>query len=243
MAVVVYWIVPPIPQWPEYHDFADRRAWLGVPRFADAASNLPFTLIGLAGLNWLRRYAGHALLDPHERTPWLAFFLGLVILGPASAYYHLEPDNMGLMLDRLAMSLVFMGWFAVHLGERLSSRLGHLVLPWLLVLGAGAVLYWYLSEQAGQGDLRLWGYVQFWPVALVLLLLWRSPPRYSRSADILYVYGCYGMALAVEWWDRAIFETTGGLVSGHTLKHLLAALGAYIAYRMLRLRQPVVARE
>jgi len=240
VALAVALFVPPIAQWPEYHDFADRRAWLGIPRFADVVSNLPFTLVGAMGLVWLARHGDRALLDPREQAAWRAFFGGLVVLGPASAYYHLGPNNFGLMLDRLAMSVVFMAWLAVQLGERLGPRLGLRALPWLQALGAGAVLYWYGSELAGRGDLRAWGYVQFWPVLLVLWLVWRAPPRYSRGADIPLVYACYAVALLVEWLDHEIYATTAELVSGHTLKHLAAALGAYLAYRMLRLRRPLI---
>jgi hypothetical protein len=45
--------VPPLPQWPEYHDFADRRAWLGVPNFSDFACNTLFTLVGPSGVHRL----------------------------------------------------------------------------------------------------------------------------------------------------------------------------------------------
>ncbi len=37
----------PIPQPLSYHNFADQRAWLGIPNFGDVASNLPFALVGL----------------------------------------------------------------------------------------------------------------------------------------------------------------------------------------------------
>ncbi len=237
VAIAVAALVPPVPQWQDYHHFADRRAWLGIPNTLDVASNAPLTLVGLLGLARLRTQGGRLFLDPHERRAWSVFFLGLVLLGPASAWYHLAPDNAGLMWDRLAMSVVFMAWLSIHLGERLGVGLARLALPWLLLLGAGAVLYWYGSEQAGRGDLRAWGYVQFWPVLLILLLIWRTTPRYTRTRDVLVVYAFYAAALLAEWLDRPTLEVTG-LISGHTLKHVLAALGAGWAYRWLMLRQP-----
>lgn len=239
-AAAVALLVPPVAQWPEYHDFADRRAWLGIPNFADVVSNLLFTLVGLMGLRRLARDRGRLFLDPREAVPWSVFFLGLVILGPASAWYHLAPDNAGLMVDRLAMSVVFMAWLAIHLSERLAPRLGLLALPWLLALGAWAVLYWYGSELAGRGDLRPWGFVQFWPVLLILFLIWRTPPRYSRGADVPAVFAFYAAALLAEWLDRPVLEWTG-LISGHTLKHGLAALGAYWACRWLVRRQALAS--
>jgi hypothetical protein len=235
--------VPPVPQWPEYHDFADRRAWLGLRNGLDVASNALFTLVGLAGLQRLlatRRRP--VLLDPRERWPWLVFFLALVLLGPASAYYHLAPDNARLFWDRQAMSAVFMAWLAVQLAERVGPRAGVLALPALLATGAGAALYWILSEAAGAGDLRAWGLVHFYPMLLIPLLLGLFPARYTRAGDVLAVLGLYGLALAAEWLDRPLFELTG-LISGHTLKHLLAALAAAWALRMLVARRAIASFE
>lgn len=237
VAIGVAVFVPPIAQWPEYHDFADRRAWLGVANFADVVSNLPFTLVGLAGLAYLARRA--VFVDARERWPWAVFFAGLVLLGPASAWYHLAPANDTLVVDRLAMGVVFMGWLAVHLAERFGVGLALRALPVLLTLAFASVLYWYASELAGEGDLRAWGYVQFWPVLLVFWLLARTPAPYSGTSAVPVVYACYALALLVEWLDRPIFEATMQAVSGHTLKHLIAAFGTYWALRWLARRRPI----
>lgn len=237
-AVAVAIALPPIAQWPEYHDFADRRAWLGLPRFGDVVSNLPFSLVGLAGFAWLLGHGPRAFVQPAERWPWGVFFAGLVLLGPASAYYHLDPDNFGLMIDRLAMGVVFMGWLAVHLAERLGVGLALRAMPWLILLALSSVLYWYASELAGRGDLRAWGYVQFWPVLLVLWLMWRSPARYTGTTAVLAVYAGYALALLAEWLDRPIFVATG-ILSGHTLKHLIAAAGAACALVWLMRRRAI----
>jgi hypothetical protein len=37
----------------------------------------------------------------------------------------------------------------------------------------------------------------------------------------------------LEFFDRGIFELTGHLVSGHSLKHLAAAVATYMVLRML----------
>ena len=43
--------------------------------------------------------------------------------------------------------------------------------------------------------------------------------------------------MILEKLDAQIYDL-GLIVSGHTLKHLLAAAGAYTIYRMLTLRTP-----
>lgn len=231
--------VPPVPQWPEYHDFADRRVGWGIPNALDVLSNGFFTLVGLAGL-WRIFAARHRLvfLDKRERWPWAVFFLALVLLGPASAAYHLAPDNAGLAWDRLAMTAVLMSWLATHFVERIGLRVGLYALPALLAMGVAAVLYWRMSELAGAGDLRAYGMVHFYPALLVPLLMALLAPRYDRWQDTGVALGLYGAALVAELLDRQVFALTG-MLSGHTLKHLLSALAAGWLLYGLRLRKPV----
>jgi len=54
----------------------------------------------------------------------------------------------------------------------------------------------------------------------------------SRTTPALAV-----LALLLDHSDRAAFSATGGMVSGHTLKHAVAALAAYSVVRHLRLRR------
>src|SRR5262249_49081440 len=53
--VSALWWVPPIPQSLAYHDFADRRSLLGLPNALNVLSNLPFLLVGAAGLTFILR--------------------------------------------------------------------------------------------------------------------------------------------------------------------------------------------
>lgn len=229
--------LPPIPQPQWYHAFADQRTWLGVPHFLNVVSNALFLWLGAAGL-WQLASGRLALIDSRERWPWSVFFLGIAATGLTSAYYHWAPDNAGLFWDRLTMAIAFMGWLAAHLAERVGVRAGLALLPVLLLLGPGAVVYWSLSEAAGAGDLRPYGFMHFYPALLVPILLWLFPPRYTRVGDVLVVLALYAAALAAEQLDRSLLALSG-MLSGHTLKHLLAALAVYWALRMLQRRHPV----
>lgn len=233
IVAAVFAFVPPVaqPQW--YHDFADRRVWLGVPNFLDVASNALFLVVGATGL---ARLPKGVFADPRERWPYAVFFAGLVLTAIASGWYHLEPADARLAGDRLAMTVAFAGFTAAVLTERLGLRCGLAALPALLVAGPAAVLWWAVTEAAGAGDLRAYGLVQFTPMLLVPLLLWLMPARYTRGGDLLAVLGLYALALALEWLDRPLFELTGS-VSGHTLKHLIAALAGYGLLRHVRLRR------
>lgn len=88
-----------------YHHFADQRCWLGVPRFGDVTSNVPFAVVGLWGLAFLARPdSAHAFIDYRERYSYFLVFFGLLRTAFGSAYYHLAPENVRLVWDRLPMT-------------------------------------------------------------------------------------------------------------------------------------------
>jgi hypothetical protein len=75
---------------------------------------------------------------------------------------------------------------------------------------------------------------------MLLMLALGFPSRYTRGADLYWVFGAYVAAKIFEALDGAIYGL-GGLVSGHTLKHLAAAAAGFIVCRMLWLRRPRTA--
>jgi hypothetical protein len=233
-------VTPPIPQAPGYHDFADTRACFGLPNCLDTASNAAFVLAGLLGLCFLATPAGRqAFADARERLPWCVFFAAVVAIGLLSAHYHLAPDHAGLAGDRAAMALAFMAWLAAVIGERVDAGLGLRLLPLLAAVGLASVAWWYWSETQQRGDLRPYLLVQALPIVTVPLLLWRWPPRYSGGGHLLAVIGLYLLALLLDFGDRRVFSASGGHVSGHTLKHLVAACAAAWLVHYLRVRRRV----
>ena len=241
--------LPRIPQPQSYHNFADQRSFLGIPNFGDVMSNLPFAIFGTMGLLfWWRLFrmrsqsevAGRDFVDSRERWPYLVFFIGVVLTAFGSAYYHLEPNNARLVWDRLPMTIAFMAIVAAMIAERISVSAGVRLLPLLLLIGMSSVLLWYRSEMLGAGDLRFYGSVQAYSVLFLLITL-LLPPRYTRSSDLAVVAGFYALAKVLETFDQQIFDALGHTVSGHTLKHLAAALAAYWVLRMLQRRRPLPA--
>ena len=61
-SLVALLFVPPIPQDPTYHEFADQRTLLGVPHFWNVVSNVPFIIVGAAGLRQFHRDSATVLL-------------------------------------------------------------------------------------------------------------------------------------------------------------------------------------
>jgi len=238
---VVALLLPRIPQPQEYHQFADQRSFLGLPQMGDVVSNLAFAVIELWGLVFLLRLNSEQIprhfLDKRERWPYLFVFAGSLLTGIGSWYYHLHPDNASLVWDRLPMAIAFMSLVAAVIAERISLRAGLWLLPILLLIGIGSVLQWYMSEVRGVGDLRFYAAVQAYSV-LVLVIALFMPQRYTRGSDLAVVASLYALAKVLEILDEQIFEM-GHIVSGHTLKHLAAAVAAYWILRMLQKRRPL----
>jgi hypothetical protein len=122
---------------------------------------------------------------------------------------------------------------AEHVGERFERTL----LAPALIAGVASVLWWRWT-----GDLRFYLWIQYAPLLCIPLVLVLFPARYTHRRYLAYGLGLYVLAKLAEHADRDIFELTGHLISGHTLKHLLAAGAIFCVLLMLRRRSPVAAQ-
>lgn len=218
----VFLFVSPIAQDLAYHDFADKRGWLGIPNFGDVVGNAPFAIVGVWGLVVLARIKTD-FADKAAYRLWQVFFFGVFLVAFGSGYYHWAPDNHTLVWDRIPMTIAFMSLFALIILRHVHRDAG-VVLFWpLLVTGIGSVFYWDYTEAAGAGDLRLYALVQFLPIILIPLILWLFPARESGMRYLLHTLGFYLLAKVLEHFDTAFFNIAGEAVSGHTLKHIAAA--------------------
>lgn len=218
--------VNPIPQDTAYHLFADLRRCLGIPNFGNVISNMAFTIVGLTGLVFVYRVKPG---DPPgafaDTLPFAVFFAGVALVGVGSAYYHWQPNNETLFWDRLPMTVAFMSITAAIVADRIHKAAGlRIVLPVFLVLGIASLIYWSATEAAGRGDLRFYWLVQFLPILLIPLICWLFPDaRYTQTRYIVGMLLFYLVALAFDRLDRQFYDLAQGTISGHTLKHLIAA--------------------
>jgi len=215
-------LLPPIPQDQNYHDFADERMLLGIPNFWNVVSNIPFIAVGAAGLWSVRRDPGIFII-----------FLGILLTGFGSAYYHLDPYDRTLFWDRLPMAVSFMAILAIAIGERVDERAGAILLWPLVATGVFSLVLWRLT-----GDLRLYGWVQFFPCFALPLLFVLFPPKYTGTYYWLIAAGMYALAKLFEFYDEQIYSF-GSIVSGHTLKHVAAAAACFAILRYFQTRQPI----
>ena len=228
--------LPALPQPLGYHDFADHRAWFGIANFLDVASNLAFALAGAAGLVVALRARTRFEL-PIERLPYAIFFSGMLLTAGGSAFYHLAPDNARLFWDRLPMTIAFTSLLAAQVSDRISVRAGLALLVPMLIVGAGSVVYWRVTENAGAGNVVPYAVLQAYAGLALALLVWLLPSRYTRGGDVWWVLAGYAVAKVGEQFDRQMLEL-GHVVSGHTLKHVAAGGAGLAVCRMLALRAP-----
>jgi hypothetical protein len=227
VGLVALHIYGPVSQAESYHHFADTRTLLSIRNAWNTWSNLPFLVSGAAGL-WVL-FSRPWPYAHWEKAAYCIFFLGVALTAGGSAYYHLEPTTERLFWDRLPMTLGFTSFYALWLGERLGLEWGRRLLAPLVLLGVVSMVQSRLS-----GDLRLYGIVQFFPV-LTTPLLFLAPGERSHSRYVVYVILWYIGAKLLETFDAPIFVLFGGVMSGHALKHVAAAMAA--AALVLRVRR------
>jgi Ceramidase len=220
-ALIVAYLLGPIPQDPAYHDFADSRALLGVRNFWNVATNAPFLLVGVAGIALSSRLA-----KPELRLHYFVFCAAVALVAFGSAWYHLAPSNAALVWDRLPMTVAFMALLAAVLADRVSWLVGRALLWPLVVLGIASIAWWVRTEVAGHGDLRAYGVVQFLPMLLVPAILLLEPEGGIGARRLWMALGGYLAAKLAEHFDAAVMQATGWL-GGHALKHIFAALAAW----------------
>jgi hypothetical protein len=242
VAVLALLFVPRIPLGRSYHNFADTRTLFSIPNAFDVLSNIPFILVGAWGVLWLLTPRARAsFLDPRERTPWLLFFLGVLCTGFGSFWYHMAPSNNRLPWDLIPMTCSFISLLIVTWMERVSLRTGYAALLPLLLAGVSTVVYWYVTHALGHGDYKFYLFLQFFSPVVLVLLLALFPPRYSGTRFLVLAFALYVAAKLFELGDFPIYRRLGHAVSGHSLKHVTAAVACYCILEMLRRRHPLPA--
>jgi hypothetical protein len=224
---ILFTAVAPIPQDPAFHALADRRALLNVPNFLNVASNVAFLIVGLIGL---RLCLGRGA-DGASRS-WAVFFFGTLAVAFGSSWYHWAPDNATLVWDRLPMTIAFMALFAALIAEHVRPAIERTLLRVALVVGIVSVGWWHYTD-----DLRLYIWVQSAPFIAIVYVLIAFPARYSHRGYLAWGLAFYALAKVAEFADEEIYSATAHVISGHTLKHLIAAVAPYCVYLMLRKRR------
>jgi hypothetical protein len=205
-------ILSPIEQSKEYHNFCDSNIILNIPNFWNVVSNIPFLIIGLIGL-----YKASYLSE--TRVQYLIFFAGITLVSIGSGYYHLNPNNNTLVWDRLPMTIAFMSLFSIIISEFIDLKIGLKTLFPALIVGLISVAYWIIFN-----DLKIYILVQFYPVLAILVILIFFKSKYNLTIGYWILLVAYIFAKFFEHFDYQT-QSIIKVLSGHTLKHIVIAVG------------------
>ena len=235
----IAWItLGPLPQDPAYHLLADTRTCLGIPRAGDVLTN--FAILG-AGLFGLVLSPGMNISD--EERPAVALLIaGTFFTAAGSAYYHWAPSNATLVWDRLPMMLTIPPILVLVLADRVHPAFARKALVPITAFAVGSVLWWAASEALGREDVRLYLMVRVLMAAALLALVAFRPGRHTGTGWLVGALLAEATLTAFERFDHEIFRWTGGLASGHNLKHAMVGVALVCVFCWLRYRRkrPIV---
>jgi hypothetical protein len=228
LAILSLFFLGPFSQEVGYHNFSDRRTYFLIPNTLNVLSNLPFIIVGFAGLVALfRRKTIPINIVESNYIAYVILYGGAALVGVGSSYYHLWPSNETLVWDRLPMTMAFMALYSIIICEFISERIGRLLLVPFLLAGLSSVLYWWFTEFQGRGDLRFYVLVQFFPIVTIPIILLLFKSKYSSTSGYWVLLGSYVLAKLFEHYDTQIQQYLV-YISGHSIKHVFPAIGLYL---------------
>jgi hypothetical protein len=211
-----------IAQPPHYSEFADQSVVSGIHHAADVFSNAGFALVAIWG--WLALYPKRASEPLRAGWPgYRLFLIGLLLTAFGSGFYHLAPDNARLIWDRLPIALACAGLLVGVRGDTRPGSKTEIEAIVLALFAVASVAWWVYTDRMGADDLRPYLLLQGLP--LVLIPLWQAIYRAPRADRIAFAaaMALYVLAKVTEVLDHEIANALG-VVSGHTLKHLIATM-------------------
>lgn len=226
-SIAIFIFMKPIPQDVIYHHFANDCKVLGISNCWNVLSNIGFIFIGILGIQFL---LNNKITNPIIWT----LFIGVILTGFGSGYYHFTPNNTTLVWDRLPMTIVFTSFFALIYSWCFSQKMGFNI--WILSLAVGiySVFYWQYTEHEFRGDLRLYAIVQFLPILLIAIIVATNFKKHTfLLKPIAMIVLWYVIAKLLEHFDVYLYEKTN-MLSGHPIKHIAAAIASFYMYKMVR---------
>ena len=229
----------PLPQDPAYHLLADTRTYLGiVARAGDVLTNLAILAAGLFGLALRNRMT----VAPEARTAVNMLITASILTAFGSVYYHWAPANATLIWDRLPMAIVLMSLLALVMADRVHPLFARDAVWPFTALGVASVILWGVSEAMGQGDVLLYLIVRIGTGAAIAFLLILRQPRHTGTMWLVAALISEIIMASFERFDHEVFRLTGGLVSGHSMKHVMAGGGLAFVFWWLRARKTLTAK-
>lgn len=204
-----------------YHEFVDDRTFFGIHRFFDTFSNIGFLYVGVL-------FIKEIFLKDEKDFNLIIIAAGSILVFFGSSYYHLMPEDSRLLWDRLPISIVFSGILAysLNINQLIKSKWIHKFNIGYLIFSISSVLIWYLGSLNNENWLAPYVFIQFGGMILLIYIALTGKNK-EFNQKIFYVLAWYVLAKLCEHYDDSIYQITQQIISGHTLKHIFAALALY----------------
>lgn len=229
-AIIAFGLTSPIRQNEDYHNFSDSNIFLSIPNFRNVISNTLFLIVGLFGVIKLKKMKRNNL-------QFLIFFIGIILVGIGSSYYHFNPNNNTLVWDRLPMTIAFTALTSIVVSEFIDYRKGKLLLFPFLILGIISILYWIKFD-----DLRLYVLVQFYPILAIPVILIFFKSNENKAKAFWFLLIAYVVAKFFEIYDYEIHDKLE-VISGHSLKHIVASIGVLLLIKTYSGRNKSIEKQ
>lgn len=143
----------------------------------------------------------------------------VILLSIASSYYHINPNNNTILVDLLSISLIssLLIMYLLDIQNNYSKII-------LYLLAIGSVLYWKYS-----GNLLPYSILWLSVIFLLLYVYYDTEYRYESLSIVILIV----IIRLVEIYDKQIYKLTNNILSGHSLKHILAGIGIYLIADLL----------
>ena len=175
-------------------------------KYTDILTNLPILIAGYYILSFQNQKL--KILGIH-----------VILLSIASTYYHIKPNNNTILVDLLTISLIS----ALLIMYLLDIQNNHIKIL-LYLSGIASVLYWKCT-----GNLLPYSILWLSVIFLLLYVYYDTEYRYESLLIVILIV----IIRLVEIYDKQIYKLTNNILSGHSLKHILAGIGIYLIANLL----------
>lgn len=220
LLIVAVFFIHPLHQDLAYHNFSEQRHFGIIPHWGDVLTNLCFALSGLL----LFRYKNNVEYYGGQKILFYCFIFSCFALCLGSGFYHWNPNNFGLLLDRATMLLGFALIlldtsirYGIFNHRNLCTKIVAIEFLFLITL-----LPWLRYDR-----LELYVLAQFFVMSVMPLLAIKNYLEHGQQyKHILWMFLFYSLAKFFEHYDELFYQLLN--FSGHSIKHICYAISLYV---------------
>ena len=191
----------------KYHNFADKRSFIGIPNIINIISNIAILIPAI-----------YLFLQDRKKDESKILIFHVILLSLSSMYYHYNPSDKTLFYDILMIATTSM------IVLILISDTDHKLL--LYIYGIISILYWKYT-----GDLRLYLLIL---IGVPIYIIYKYIKN-DKLRKYIYIITIINILLRIsEHNDNLIYKLSNNKISGHSLKHILGGIGIWYIIILLK---------